>query len=326
MAIGTALQVGASGTSHMMAGRVIAGVGNGINTSTAPVWQGETSKASWRGRLIVIEMILNIFGFMLSVFEPFFCPWQALISRDRQLGYVWIFFHWRIGCMACSSRHPVHIHLHTLCNDPLVAGESTVCISWPLSDSQLEQQGTDKHRWLIAKGRVEEAVPILAALEAKEAHDPCIITQTKEIQSAVRYERENNIRWKDLLRGRTGTEGSTSTLRRLILGVGTQAMQQLSGVNVTSYYLPLVLIQSIGLSVELSRLLAACNSVSYFLFSLIGIPNVEKWGRRKMMMCESLPFSTKTIPDIHRLRRRPRSLVHGHHHLHPLQRSPFSWL
>lgn len=34
----------------------------------------------------------------------------------------------------------------------------------------------------------------------------------------------------------------------------------------------------------MARLLAACNSVSYLLFSLFGIPNVEKWGRRKMMM------------------------------------------
>jgi MFS family permease len=34
----------------------------------------------------------------------------------------------------------------------------------------------------------------------------------------------------------------------------------------------------------MARLLAACNSVSYLLFSLIGIPNVERWGRRKMLM------------------------------------------
>ena len=52
----------------------------------------------------------------------------------------------------------------------------------------------------------------------------------------------------------------------------------------TSYYLPTVLIESVGLSNTLARLLAACNSVSYLLFSLIGIPNVERWGRRKMMM------------------------------------------
>ena len=37
-----------------------------INTSTAPPWQAETSKASWRGKLIVIELILNIAGFSLS--------------------------------------------------------------------------------------------------------------------------------------------------------------------------------------------------------------------------------------------------------------------
>lgn len=52
----------------------------------------------------------------------------------------------------------------------------------------------------------------------------------------------------------------------------------------TSYYLPTVLIESVGLSNSLARLLAACNSVSYLLFSFIGIPNVERWGRRKMMM------------------------------------------
>lgn len=45
-----------------------------------------------------------------------------------------------------------------------------------------------------------------------------------------------------------------------------------------------MLIVSVGLSNNLARLLAACNSVSYLLFSLIGIPNVERWGRRKMMM------------------------------------------
>lgn len=52
----------------------------------------------------------------------------------------------------------------------------------------------------------------------------------------------------------------------------------------TSYYLPTVLIESVGLTNNLARLLAACNSVSYLLFSLIGIPNVERWGRRKMLM------------------------------------------
>jgi hypothetical protein len=42
------------------------------------------------------------------------------------------------------------------------------------------------------------------------------------------------------------------------------------------------------LTEKLARLLAACNSVSYLLFSFISIPNIEKWGRRNMMLYASL--------------------------------------
>ena len=143
-------------------------------------------------------------------------------------------------------------------------------------------------RWLIAHDRVDEANSILADLENKHIDHPRILTQSSEIQWAVQFERDNTLPWKDLLRGRTNSGsggGNTCTLRRVILGMGVQAMQQLSGINVTSYYLPLVLIQSVGLSTTMARLLAACNSVSYLLFSLIGIPNVERWGRRKLTMC-----------------------------------------
>jgi len=66
MTIGAVMQIAAFNVPVMITGRIIAGIGNGINTSTAPVWQSETSKASWRGKLVVIEMILNISGFSLS--------------------------------------------------------------------------------------------------------------------------------------------------------------------------------------------------------------------------------------------------------------------
>ena len=48
--------------------------------------------------------------------------------------------------------------------------------------------------------------------------------------------------------------------------------------------LPLVLQNSVGLSNNLSRLLAACNSVSYLIFSFAGVYLIERAGRRKMMM------------------------------------------
>lgn len=54
MMVGAILQISAYSVAQMVAGRVIAGIGNGINTSTAPVWQSETSSIKWRGKLVII--------------------------------------------------------------------------------------------------------------------------------------------------------------------------------------------------------------------------------------------------------------------------------
>ncbi|KAG6906481.1 hypothetical protein DXG01_013720 [Tephrocybe rancida] len=138
-------------------------------------------------------------------------------------------------------------------------------------------------RWLLAHGFEEEGVRVLVALEGNgtTAKDDVIIDHTEEILAAVRAEKETAPAWSDILRGKTG---NTGMLQRLLLGAGTQWMQQLVGINVTSYYLPLVLQNSVGLSNNLSRLLAACNSVSYLIFSFAGLLLIEKAGRRKLMM------------------------------------------
>ncbi|KAH4935937.1 hypothetical protein HBI23_055580 [Parastagonospora nodorum] len=246
MSIGAILQIASFGVPEMIVGRVIAGIGNGINTSTAPVWQGETSKAGWRGKLIVIEMIMNIAGFSMSNWVTYgFSFLGGSVAWRVPLAFQFLFIIILFATVPWLPESP---------------------------------------RWLMMKGRVDEAEKILADLEATDVTDPFIIAQSKDIQWAVQYEKDHAIRWRDLLRGRTGDQAGTHTIRRMLLGMGTQAMQQLSGINVTSYYLPTVLIVSVGLTNNMARLLAACNSVSYLLFSLIGIPNVERWGRRKMMM------------------------------------------
>lgn len=250
MSIGAILQITAYGVPQMIVGRIVAGIGNGINTATAPVWQGETSKASWRGKLIVIEMIMNVAGFCLSN---------------------WVTYGFSFLSGGASWRIPLALQF-------IFIAILFVTVPW-LPESP---------RWLIAKDRVAEAEQILADLEDMPVDDVNIKQQSKEIQYAVAFERDNSPSWMDLLRGRTGKTGGTSTIRRLVLGMGAQAMQQLGGVNVTSYYLPTVLIDSVGFTNKMARLLAACNSVSYLLFSFIGIPNVERWGRRKMMIYAAL--------------------------------------
>ncbi|KIK64113.1 hypothetical protein GYMLUDRAFT_195951 [Collybiopsis luxurians FD-317 M1] len=244
MSIGAVLQTTAFSVAHMIVARLITGFGNGMNTSTAPVWQSETAKAAWRGKLIVFSMIMNIAGFSLS-------NWMT---------YGFSFLGGEI-----SWRFPIAFQL-------VFSIILLSTVPW-LPESP---------RWLIAHGREEEGAEVLAALEGEGARSdsPNIVAQKMEILEAVNIEREHSPSWRDILKGNT----NTGMVKRMVLGLGTQWMQQLVGINVTSYYLPLVLQNSVGLSNTMSRLLAACNSVSYLIFSFIGLVLIERAGRRALMM------------------------------------------
>jgi MFS family permease len=71
MTVGAALQCSAFGLDHFIVGRVVTGVGNGINTSTVPSWQSETSKAHRRRMMVTIEGALITGGICLSYWLDF---------------------------------------------------------------------------------------------------------------------------------------------------------------------------------------------------------------------------------------------------------------
>ncbi|KAF8151788.1 general substrate transporter [Crassisporium funariophilum] len=242
MSIGAILQTCSFSVPQMIVARLITGW---INTATAPVWQSETSKPAWRGKLVVFEMIMNIAGFSLSN---------------------WMTYGFSFTNGSLAWRFPIAFQL-------VFSVVLLSTIPW-LPESP---------RWLLAHGHIDEGVRILVALEGSHAttKDEFILNQRDKILEAVRIEQENAPTWRDIMKGNTG---DTGMIQRLLLGAGTQWMQQLVGINVTSYYLPLVLQNSVGLSNNLSRLLAACNSVSYLLFSFAGLLLIERAGRRKLMM------------------------------------------
>ncbi|KAF2654286.1 hypothetical protein K491DRAFT_717340 [Lophiostoma macrostomum CBS 122681] len=49
----------------MFVGRIILGIGNGINTAPAPLWQTQTAQIKWRGKLVIFEIWMNVAGFSL---------------------------------------------------------------------------------------------------------------------------------------------------------------------------------------------------------------------------------------------------------------------
>ncbi|KAL4916446.1 general substrate transporter [Aspergillus aurantiobrunneus] len=245
MAIGTIIKASSYSLAQMFVGRIVLGLGNGINTTTAPVWQTETAHHKWRGKLVIFEMVMNIAGYCLV-------NWINYGLSFREGAVAW--------------RFPIAFQFFFI-----IVLYATV--PW-LPESP---------RWLMQQGCNEEAVEILAAIEGKPIDDPYIETQRNEIEFSVQYERENAPSWREIFLRKKGNN-DTKSLRRLLLGAGTQFMQQFEGINIMSYYFPLVMMNSVGLSESKARLLAACNSVSYLVFTCLAVPLVERWGRRGLML------------------------------------------
>ncbi|KAK9310974.1 general substrate transporter [Lipomyces starkeyi] len=83
-AIGGLLQATAFKVEHLIAGRAVSGFGNGFVTVTIPIWQSETCSALLRGRLMVLQLTVNIGGVLIAT-------WLNFGMRYVQSDFSWRF-------------------------------------------------------------------------------------------------------------------------------------------------------------------------------------------------------------------------------------------
>ncbi|KAI0469695.1 general substrate transporter [Xylariaceae sp. FL0804] len=234
MASGIVVQTASHNMNTMIWGRIIAGIGNGGNTATAPVWHVETAHHSAKGMAVVKEMAVNILGFAIASFITLACS-------PLMTGAQW--------------RFPLGIQLL------FVIVILVLVVMLPESP-----------RWLLARRRDAEAKHVMTLL-----NDHDMEQEFEEIRMSVRAEQAAQASWVQLFKGGRAT-------RRVMLGMLLQSAQQLSGVNVLGYYLPVVLHRSVGLAELTARWIAAANAVSYFIATLFSILWVDRIGRRPLLM------------------------------------------
>lgn len=238
MIIGAILQATATTLPHLILGRIITGLGNGGNTSTVPTWQSETSHAHRRGRLVMIE--------------------GALISGGIMISY-WIDLGLSFAPGSVAWRFPFAFQI--------VFCIFILSLIWGLPESP---------RWLILKGREDEAREVLAALSDKDVQDKVITSEFNEVRDTVIEMSKGT--FADLF-----TMDKDRNLHRTLLAYTNQMFQQISGINLITYYLT-VIYSNLGMSHFLSLLLAALNGTEYFIASWPAVFLVERVGRRKLML------------------------------------------
>jgi sugar porter (SP) family MFS transporter len=133
-------------------------------------------------------------------------------------------------------------------------------------------------RWLISKGRNDEALTVLANLHARgDKTAPAVVTEYEEIIQQIETEKAVAITsYVELLRG--------TVRRRLILGVVIQVFQQFTGINSIMYYAPTIF-QQAGVGDTASSLIASgVNGVLNVLATIPAILYIDRLGRRVVMI------------------------------------------
>ncbi|BCS27323.1 sugar porter family MFS transporter [Aspergillus puulaauensis] len=240
MVIGALLQCTAYHLPQFIVGRLVTGFGNGMNTSTVPTWQSECCKANKRGQLVMIEGAMITCGITISYWIDF-----GLLFTDPS---------------EVSWRFPLAFQI-------FFAGIILAFVMF-LPESP---------RWLVLKGREDEAREVLGALIGDGPDSHFIQTEFTAIKATVLEMASGS--FKDMF---TFTEDRH--FHRTVLAYVNQMFQQISGINLITYYIPVVLENQLGMSLEKSRLIAACNGTEYFIASWVAVFTIERFGRRTLML------------------------------------------
>lgn len=241
MVIGAILQCSAHSLGHFIVGRLVTGYGNGLNTSTVPTWQSECSKSHRRGQLVMIEGALITGGICFSYWLDF-----AFSFLDPN---------------SIAWRFPIGFQ-----------------IFFALIILGLVLELPESPRWLVLKGKEDEALNVLGALSDLPTDDPYVWSEFQAIKDTV-IENQKAGGLRDLF-----TMGPDRHLHRSVLAYVNQMFQQISGINLITYYAATIYRNEIGLDDLTSRILAAANGTEYFLASWIAVFTIEKFGRRSLML------------------------------------------
>ncbi|KAH8646847.1 sugar transporter [Xylariales sp. PMI_506] len=242
--VGAVLQTTAYGQAQFIIGRIIAGVGTGLNTSIIPIWQAETLPAKTRELFGSFQYLLVCFGASVSY-------WM-----NYGLSYAGGAFEWRFAVAA-----------------QIVFALILICIVPFMPESP---------RWLMAHNQPGASLDVLLRMHGvTDQSDEEVQTEVRLINQAIELESAaNSLGWLELFKNHPETQN----FRRVMLGWWLMAMVMLSGVCSIGYYISYLFETSVGLSHNLSLLLSGFNGLWYMFSALIPPYIISRIGKRGCLM------------------------------------------
>ncbi|GAA5867384.1 hypothetical protein JCM8547_003328 [Rhodosporidiobolus lusitaniae] len=237
--IGVACQTGAKSLAGFAVGRVFAGLGVGGTSCLVPLYQAECSPRSVRGALVAAYQWMITIGILIAA---------VVVNGTKDMG------------SAASYQWP--IALQFIWGAILAVG----LLFLPESP-----------RWLLTKGREEQARHSLCRIFSAQPDSLEINEEMAEINANIAAERAlGEPSFFDAFRGGPGKNGL-----RTFTGCALQALQQLTGINFIFYY-GTTFFQNSGISDPF--LITIATDVVNVGATVPGLWMVDKFGRRPLLL------------------------------------------
>ncbi|OAG42939.1 hypothetical protein AYO21_02890 [Fonsecaea monophora] len=242
--LGAGLQAGAQGTSYLISGRVVGGLGMGIITVMVPVWVAETAKAATRGALIATQLSIVILGLTIAYWFDY-----GMIRNHPDTEAVW--------------RLPIAFQVVFIL--------LTFAMIFFLPESP---------RYLYAKGQTADADDVMSRIYSVPVDSEEVSKHRCDVFAALEAEKEYNFNFKNLFYD----DSPVNTTWRLWLGVLVQFFQQMDGNNIVSYYATFLFINSLGMSQNQAAITSGGVTLLFLGGTATTIYTMERFGRRSVML------------------------------------------
>jgi MFS transporter, SP family, arabinose:H+ symporter len=212
--------------------RFIGGLGIGASTIAAPAYVSEIAPADFRGRLVAMYQLSIVLGILAAFLSNYLL---------RDLGTdAW---RWMLGVGA----FPAAIYLALIAFVP------------------------ESPRWLVLKGRIEEAKRVLRLIDPKS-----------DVQSLVQSLNASEPNLKESI-------FSPKYRVALLLVFFIAFFNQLSGINAFLYYSPRIF-EDAGLGSNAAFLSSVGVGVINVLFTFVGMALIDRLGRKQLMYIGSVGY------------------------------------
>ncbi|KAI8062101.1 general substrate transporter [Gongronella butleri] len=242
--VGGVLQGASHNIETQLVGRFISGISVGACSVLSPLYNAELAPKEIRGRLVGFQQLMIDIGLLVS-------GW---------MGY---------GTVAIPSEWSWRIPYLVQIIPAIIL--ATAPIFLPPSP-----------RWLMEKGRKDDALRVLARIHGKgnESH-PYVVQEYNEINDNVELEHQVAVGgYWEMLKDR-------QNWRILWVGCSIAIFQQLTGANVIMYYAAFIFKQ-VGMEGSVSLLANGVDYAVMVIFCIPGMLLVDRIGRVRLMIYGSI--------------------------------------